>query len=78
MTEPAEMNRHHRKPRSRGGNSKARNISLVTREKHEAWHLLFRNASPYQIAEIINAIWLDADYVFICEAREKANHESYF
>lgn len=53
---------HHRKPRSLGGDDSPRNLVKVPRAKHTAWHTLFANWSPLQIARHINAIWLDADY----------------
>lgn len=56
------MTRHHRKPRSKGGKDCNRNISIVPSNKHEAWHLLFSNKEPYEIANIINQVWLDKDY----------------
>ena len=56
------MTRHHRKPRSKGGKDCNRNISIVPSNKHEAWHLLFSNKEPHEIAKIINEVWLDPDY----------------
>lgn len=57
--------RHHRRPKSRGGNGKPRNISHVCAKQHEAWHRLFGNMSPHQIATVINQVWLDPDFVFL-------------
>lgn len=59
------LHRHHRKPSSIGGSNKDFNISLVCRDKHEAWHRLFRNHTPETIAKIINDTWLDSDYSFV-------------
>lgn len=56
---------HHRKPRSLGGDDSDRNLSYVTRDRHEAWHRLFSNWSPGQIARHINAMWLDPDYKLV-------------
>lgn len=56
------MTRHHRKPRSKGGKDYDSNISIVPSNKHEAWHLLFSNKDPIEIAQIINQVWLDKDY----------------
>ena len=58
--------RHHRKPTSLLGKTEQRNISVVPKNKHEAWHLLFSNNSPEEIASIINRVWLDPDYHFTC------------
>jgi hypothetical protein len=57
-------NRHHRKPRSRGGSEESFNISIIEERQHKAWHLLFRNMTPSQIADKINGIFLDTDFKF--------------
>ncbi len=61
---------HHRKPRSKGGTNEKRNISRVPRKIHECWHILFSNLDPQEIADIINAVWLDPDYKFIVRKRQ--------
>lgn len=61
--------RHHRRPRSKLGQDIERNISLVPQNHHEAWHTLFFNADPEEIAQIINRIWLDPDYEFLCRKK---------
>ena len=58
--------KHHRKPRSLGGKTTERNISILSQTKHEAWHTLFQNYSPNEIAYLINTIYLDPDFVFVC------------
>ena len=60
---------HHRKPRSLGGDDTARNVIRVPDKKHQAWHMLFSNLTPAQIAEVINATWLDPDYVLVAFRR---------
>lgn len=62
----AHNSRHHRLPRSRGGESDERNISFVERDNHRAWHKLFENKTAPEIADIINSVWLDPDFKFIC------------
>lgn len=62
--------RHHRRPRSRGGDNSEKNISYVDRDQHSAWHLLFKNHEPECIAEIITALWLDPDWEMV--ARRKS------
>lgn len=57
---------HHRKPRSLGGGNESENISFVPGNKHEAFHLLFANKTPYEIADILNAVWLDPAYELVC------------
>jgi hypothetical protein len=64
MSKKKHDHKHHRKPRSLGGDNSPRNISIVNRDKHSAWHLLFKNYPPEQIAFIINNVWCDKDYTF--------------
>jgi len=59
------MNRHHRKCKSRGGRGNKRNISIVDRTKHEAYHVLFADCDPVQVANILNTVWLDPDWHFV-------------
>ena len=58
-------NKHHRKPKSRGGGNSQRNISIVPIVQHQAWHTLFANQSAEEIAEAINRHWLDPDYKMV-------------
>ena len=62
-------NHHHRKPRSLGGSDADFNISIVDERQHKAWHLLFKNMTPDQIANKINGIYLDPDYKLVAERR---------
>ena len=55
---PQETNTHHRLPKSRNGGNDTNNLVQVNVTKHRAWHTLFQNYSPEQIAEIINATWI--------------------
>jgi hypothetical protein len=57
--------RHHRRPRSRGGNSKPSNISYVCAEQHKAYHRIFSNMTPYEIADVLNQVWIDPAYTFV-------------
>lgn len=50
---------HHRRPRSKGGMDTPANLSMVKRKFHEAYHLLFADKDPHQIAELLNDIWID-------------------
>jgi len=68
--------RHHRKPRSLGGDNKNENIIIVSQELHRAWHLLFQNLTPEQICTVINTMWLDPDYYFICKKRSDIHKDS--
>lgn len=60
---------HHRKPRSIGGSNETRNRILLPYNKHEAWHLLFANFTAECIAEEINKLYLDPDYVIVARKR---------
>ena len=64
------MSKHHRRPKSLGGKDNYDNISRVSTDQHAAWHRLFANMDPYQIARHINLLWLDPDFYFI--VRHKA------
>lgn len=68
---PGQKSIHHRKPLSIGGENRIYNLSLVTRKQHEAWHLLFENKNAHDIAQIINEVWLDTEYYFMCVERKK-------
>ena len=68
-----ELSIHHRKPTSIGGGNDERNLSEIPRRKHEAWHILFFNASPELIAWIINKHYLDPDYEMVVRKRNE-NH----
>ena len=59
-----EYDDHHRLPKSLGGKRNSENISRVKRKQHEAWHILFGNMTAFQIAEVINGVWLDPNFKF--------------
>lgn len=63
--------KHHRRPRSKGGTNDDRNVSKVTPKEHEAWHTLFQNMDAVDIANRINAVWLDPAFEFLCLRRGK-------
>ncbi len=63
--------RHHRKPSSVGGSNDPRNISLVPQEHHRAFHRLFGNDSPKEVARKLTAIWIDPDVYMIALNRHK-------
>ena len=62
---------HHRKPRSRGGTNSSHNVVRVCRNKHRAWHRLFMNYDPKQIAKIITDTYMDPDYYMVAIPRHK-------
>lgn len=61
---------HHRKPVSLGGSSHKSNISRVTLQKHQCFHLLFANMTPEQIADELNRIWIDPAYRMVAVNRQ--------
>ncbi|MEN9852247.1 MAG: hypothetical protein RI996_190 [Candidatus Parcubacteria bacterium] len=67
---PREYDTHHRRPRSLGGGNDSANLSDVPKVLHQAWHTLFSNKNPFQIARIINRYWLDPKYkMLVVETR---------
>lgn len=59
------LTEHHRKCRSKGGSNSSHNISMVPQHKHQAYHLLFANHEPPEIARILNNIYIDPDWELI-------------
>jgi hypothetical protein len=68
---PREMDRHHRLPRSRGGSNEARNISIVERKLHVAWHLLVGNMNAQETARMLSDTWIDPNYYLVAVPRHK-------
>lgn len=68
--------RHHRHPKSRAAlyskpiNSEE-NISLVRREYHSAYHLLFGNMVPEEMAKLLNDVWISPDYYLVAFKKKK-------
>ena len=62
---------HHRKAKSRGGNSKPRNLSRVPKNLHVAYHQLFSNMQPDEIAALLTRIWVDPDFILVAVRREQ-------
>lgn len=56
---------HYRKPVSTGGTNDPENLSYVKDKHHQAYHLLFANYNPYQVAKILNDKWIDPNYQLI-------------
>lgn len=61
-----ELTKHHRKCKKNGGSDNPKNISMLPRIKHEAWHTLTGHMHPEDIAVLFNSHFLDPDYQFIC------------
>lgn len=64
-----QIDRHHRKCKSRKGTDHPRNISYVRHDLHVAYHRLFQNADPHQVAHILNETWIDPDYKLVAVKR---------
>jgi hypothetical protein len=61
---------HHKRCRSNGGGDEHSNLVTVHTFLHRSWHNLFENKLPPEICEIINEIWLDGRYEFICRKKQ--------
>ncbi len=68
---PEGMDKHHRLPRSKGGNGTADNISVVPIHEHRAWHRLFGNKTPQEIARIISDVWIESKFYMIIVSRKR-------
>jgi len=49
--------RHHRDPESLGGSDDDRNISIVLKTEHKAWHCLFDNLPVSEVLRLFNFYW---------------------
>ena len=71
MQKRRTKDRHHRKCKSLGGNGKPRNISRVSIVRHRAYHALFNNMNPHEVARELSNVWIDPDFILIAMRREK-------
>ena len=69
------IDKHHRLPRSRGGSNRNSNISLVRKDLHVAYHRLFGNATPDEIVEILNKVWIDPAYKLVAVRRNRIPYQ---
>jgi hypothetical protein len=67
----AEMSRHHKKCRSNGGKTTRRNVIEIKDNLHRAWHTLFGNMLPHEIARLISEVYLDPDYRMVAELKPR-------
>lgn len=70
MEKIRRTNRHHRRSRARGGDTSPRNLVEVDERHHQAFHLLFPNTHPQEVARILNEIWLDPDWQMTAVRKE--------
>jgi len=59
------LTKHHRIPKSLGGPNSPSNISIVPLSKHRAYHVLFTNMTPGEMAAYLTAVWIDSDYEMV-------------
>lgn len=62
---------HHRKPRSKGGTDHPSNISHVKRKFHEAYHLLFADKSPEEVAKMLTDTWIDPHWELLAVKKKE-------
>jgi len=48
-----KMNKHHLRPKSRGGSKVQSNLILIDMERHNAWHILWGNRTLDEIIELL-------------------------
>ena len=65
------IERHHRRPRSRGGTDHHSNISHVRQTDHRAWHTLFGNMLADEVAAMITDTYIDSDYYLVAIPRKR-------
>ncbi len=66
-----KLSKHHRHMRSHAGKFPKNNLVTVRQDHHEAFHLLFLNAYPWEIADILNKKWISPDYTLVCVKTEE-------
>lgn len=69
------IDKHHRLPRSKGGSNSNSNISLVRKDLHVAYHKLFGNATPDEVADILNKVWIDPAYKLVAVRRTRIPYQ---
>ena len=69
------IDKHHRLPRSKGGSNSNSNISLVRKDLHVAYHKLFGNATPEEVAEILNKVWIGPAYKLVAVRRTRVHYQ---
>jgi len=69
--EKPKLHKHHRRPRSRGGGNEPSNISIVREKDHRAYHQLFGNMLPDEMAAMLTDTWIDSNYYMVAVPRYK-------
>jgi hypothetical protein len=70
-----QKNRHHRLPKCRGKATgyPPNNVVRVCPKRHEAWHLLFGVMAPPEVAEYINATWIEPAWRLVAIPQETSH-----
>ena len=50
------MNRHHLKPKSRGGQSTESNLLIIEIKRHNAWHTLWGNRTLDEVIALLQRL----------------------
>jgi hypothetical protein len=53
-----------------GGKTTKNNTVFLTITTHQAWHTLFNNMTPYEIANEITKYYLDPDFFMVAVRRK--------
>lgn len=61
-----QIDQHHRRPESLGGDNSAWNISEVPHKLHMAYHHIIGNGNPLQLASKLNTLPFLQEYHFTC------------
>ena len=69
------MTKHHRCTISHGGSNDPENISYVQEQAHRAFHLLFADMSPEDVARELNKVWISKNWVMVAVPNEIYNKE---
>jgi hypothetical protein len=64
MCKDIKMSKHHKRMKSHQGGNEPENILWCSQRKHRAFHLLFQNWEPPQIAKELNR-WIANDWVVV-------------
>lgn len=63
------LTKHHRVPRCKNGSDEPRNISYIPNRLHTRYHALFGVMDPFEIAELLNSLFIDPDYELVVTKR---------
>lgn len=60
---------HHRHPRGRNGSNAEHNKIRVLRSLHEAYHRLFADMMPHEVAKTLNDTWISVEWELVAVRR---------